>query len=128
MHIIEKSKKIIKSILGSQQENKPFGQAIYIPRWRLKNYYALKEFGPSIKRWFIEQKYYYVLGEFPDLDNPRTFNEKIHWLNLNYQDEKITRCCDKYELKSYVDEILGEGYSVPVISTYEKACEINWFN
>lgn len=104
----------------------PFSASIYNPRWRLKNYYALQEFGPSVKRWFIEQKYSYTLGEFPDLDHPRKFNEKIHWLNLNYQDERITRCCDKYELKNYVNEVLGDGYSVPVIKTYERAADINF--
>lgn len=104
----------------------PFGETIYNPRWRLKNYYALKEFGPGIKRWFIEQKYYQILGQFPDLNRPRTFNEKIHWLNLNYQDERITRCCDKYEMKKYVKEILGADYSVPVIKTYDHASDIHF--
>lgn len=104
----------------------PFSQAIYTPRWRIKNYFAVNKFGESHKRWFIEQKYFHTLGVFPNLDAPRTFNEKIHWLNLNYQDSRITRCCDKYELKNYVTELLGPEYSVPVIKVYEKAADINF--
>lgn len=104
----------------------PFSQTIYVPRWRIKNYFAVREFGESHKRWFIEQKYSHTLGSFPNLDVPRTFNEKIHWLNLNYQDSRITRCCDKYELKNYVTELLGPGYIVPVIRTYDRAADINF--
>ena len=102
-----------------------FAESIYVPRWRIKNYFALKEFGEGVKRWFIEQKYTYILGEFPDLDNPKKFNEKIHWLNLNYQDDKITRCCDKYEMKKYVSEKIGNEYVLPVLKVYDKAADIN---
>ncbi|WP_248403163.1 ATP-grasp fold amidoligase family protein [Butyrivibrio fibrisolvens] len=110
-----------------QKSNKlPFSQTIYVPRWRLKNYYALKEFGEPIKRWFIEQKYYYCLGEFPDLDNPKTFNEKIHWLNLHYHNPLITKCCDKYEMKTYVKERIGEGYTIDVIKKYDSPSEISF--
>lgn len=126
MDIIKKSKEVLKRMLGIRHEDPPFGQKIYIPRWRLKNYYALKEFGPSVKRWFIEQKYYYTLGEFPNLDNPRKFNEKIQWLNLNYQDNRITQCCDKYEMKHYVGKVLGDGYTVPVVKTYKRASDIRF--
>ena len=104
----------------------PFSETIYNPRWRLKNYFALKEFGESHKRWFVEQKYSYLLGEFPDLDNPKTFNEKIHWLNLNYQNELITKCCDKYEMKIYIKEKIGSKYVVPVLKVFNSANEINF--
>lgn len=103
---------------------KSFGQTIYVPRWRLKNYFAVQEFGDSHKRWFIEQRYLHLLKKFPDLDNPRLFNEKIHWLNLHYKDPLITRCCDKYELKNYVSEVVGEQYVVPNICAYRSANEI----
>ena len=133
-------KKLIKKILNKMgytllKNNKngeaprkaiPFSQTIYTPRWRLKNYFALREFGPEHKRWFIEQKYAHTLGSFPDLDHPKTFNEKIHWLNLNYQDERITRCCDKYEMKRYVTEQVGSEYVVPVLKTYDRAADINF--
>ena len=111
---------------SAEKRRIPFSASVYTPRWRLKNYYALKEFGPMVKRWYIEQRYTYHLGEFPDLDNPKTFNEKIHWLNLNYQNPLITRCCDKYEMKNYVREILGSGHTAEVLQVYEKANDIDF--
>lgn len=111
---------------GKANHSVPFSQTIYVPRWRIKNYFAVREFGESHKRWMTEQKYTYTIGTFPNLDDPRTFNEKIHWLNLNYQDSRITRCCDKYELKNYVTEQLGPGFVVPIIKVYDRASEIDF--
>ena len=134
---IKKSLKLLGYDIHKSERNKitsfiqkktrlPFSETIYNPRWRLKNYFALREFGESHKRWFIEQKYSYLLGEFPDLDNPKTFNEKIHWLNLNYQNELITKCCDKYEMKIYIKEKIGSKYAVPVLKVFNSANEINF--
>lgn len=134
---IKKSLKLLGYDIHKSERNKitsfiqkktrlPFSETIYNPRWRLKNYFALREFGESHKRWFIEQKYSYLLGEFPDLDNPKTFNEKIHWLNLNYQNELIAKCCDKYEMKIYIKEKIGSKYAVPVLKVFNSANEINF--
>ncbi len=127
-----KVKKIIKQLLikmGIMHSNVrriPFSQTVYVPRWRLKNYYAVHEFGEEHRRWFIEQRYTYELKQFPDLDNPKLFNEKIHWLNLYYKNPLITRCCDKLELKNYVAEKVGEQYTVPNIAVYNRASEIEF--
>ena len=56
----------------------------------------------------------------------QTFNEKIHWLNLNYQNELITKCCDKYEMKIYIKEKIGSKYAVPVLKVFNSANEINF--
>lgn len=61
-----------------------------------------------------------------DLDDPKTFNEKIMWLKLYYQDPRITVCCDKYALKDYVREKAGDRYNVPVIASWEKASDIDF--
>ena len=127
----KKAKKVIRKALEKMGIVEPkrkvkhkFSDSIYTPRWRYKNYFAVREFGSSHKRWFIEQRYLWSIGQFPDLDNPRLFNEKIHWLNLNYQDSRITRCCDKLEMKEYIKEQVGDGFSVPTIRTYDLANDI----
>lgn len=127
---MKKVKKVVKSILRKmgliQKKKINFGQTVYVPRWRLKNYYAVKEFGEEHRRWFIEQRYMYELKKFPDLDNPVLFNEKLHWLNLNYKNPLITRCCDKVEMKEYVAEKVGRQYTVPNVAIYERANEISF--
>ena len=104
---IKKSLKLLGYDIHKSERNKitsfiqkktrlPFSETIYNPRWRLKNYFALREFGESHKRWFIEQKYSYLLGEFPDLDNPKTFNEKLQWLKLYDRKIEYTTMVDRF--------------------------------
>lgn len=112
--------------LDKKENRIPFSQTVYVPRWRLKNYYAVNEFGEEHRRWFIEQRYMYELKQFPDFDNPQLFNEKIHWLNLYYKNPLITRCCDKLELKKYVAEKIGEGYTPKTLAVYNRASEIDF--
>ena len=66
------------------------------------------------------------LGYSPDLDNPRSMNEKIFWIKLNYHNPLITRCCDKFAVKDYITEKLGEGYVVPTINCWNNAEEIDF--
>lgn len=42
-----------------------------------------------------------------DLDNPKTFNEKLNWLKINYRDEEYYQIVDKAEFKHYVDKKIG---------------------
>ena len=61
-----------------------------------------------------------------DLENPRTMNEKIVWLKLFYQDPLITRCADKFAVKDYVREVVGEEYVVPLLAAWSDPDEIDF--
>lgn len=61
-----------------------------------------------------------------DLEDPRSMNEKIFWLKLNYHDPLITRCADKYAVKGYVEEVLGPGHVIPTIAAWDKAEDIDF--
>lgn len=61
----------------------------------------------------IEHLFYASHGRLPDLDHPRTFNEKIQWRKLNWTDRRFVRLSDKVEAKRYVAERIGERYVNP---------------
>mgnify|MGYP002550925330 CR=1 FL=1 len=61
-----------------------------------------------------------------NLENPRSFNEKIMWLKLYYQDPLITKCCDKFAVKDYVTETIGEGHIVPTIAAWDDPKDIDF--
>lgn len=68
------------------------------------------------------------LGYKMDLDNPRTFNEKLNWYKLNYKNDLMVKCADKYDVKDYIrskglDYILVKDYGV-----YDKVEDINLDN
>jgi len=66
------------------------------------------------------------LGYEPDLDHPRSMNEKILWLKLHYRDPLVTRCCDKFRVKDYVTEKLGPGYVIPTLQSWERAEDVDF--
>ena len=59
-----------------------------------------------------------ALGYAPDFEQPKTFNEKITWMKLYYQDPLMIRCADKYAVKEYVNSVLGPGHVVPVLAVW----------
>lgn len=64
---------------------------------------------------YIKREFRYSLGYEPDLEHPRTFNEKLNWLKLHDRNPLYTQLVDKYEVKRYVAEKVGEQFVVPVI-------------
>lgn len=66
------------------------------------------------------------LGYVPDLEHPRSMNEKILWLKLHHWDPRITRCCDKFRVKDYVTEKLGPGYVIPTIQNWNRPEDVDF--
>lgn len=61
-----------------------------------------------------------------NLDNPKTFSEKLQWLKLNYHDPIFTTMVDKVAVKDYVTERLGKEYVIPTLGVYNKPEDIDW--
>ena len=61
---------------------------------------------------YLKLKYRNIMGHNLDLNNPRTFSEKIQWLKLHDRKPIYTTMVDKYEAKKYVANIIGEEYII----------------
>lgn len=76
---------------------------------------------------YIKRVFKYSLGYELDLEHPKTYNEKLNWLKLHDRRPLYTRIVDKYEVKGYVAEKIGEQYVVPVIAgPWDSADEIDF--
>ena len=93
----------------------------------MKQHYDL---GPaldeSMKKKIISETFQRRVGYMPDLENPKSFNEKIQWLKLYYQNPMITRCADKYAVKDYIAEIAGSEFFVPTIGVWDDPDQIDF--
>ena len=101
-------------------------QPIYWPSNRIMNYMNDKNYSDKDRKWYIQQLFIRDVGYFPNIDNPKTFNEKIHWLNLYYHNPLITTCVDKYALKQYITDKIGAKYVVPLIGVWEDIDDVNF--
>ncbi len=61
-----------------------------------------------------------------NLDNPKTFNEKLQWLKLYDRKPEYTRMVDKYEAKGYVAERIGKEYIIPTLGVWDKFDNIDF--
>ena len=51
---------------------------------------------------FLRMQFKNVFGYPLDLENPKTYSEKIQWLKLYDRKPEYTMMVDKYEVKKYV--------------------------
>ena len=61
-----------------------------------------------------------------DLDHPKTFNEKLQWLKLNDRREEYKIYVDKYEVKRYIAESIGEEHVIPTLEVWDAADQIDF--
>ena len=61
-----------------------------------------------------------------DLDNPKTFNEKLQWLKIYDRKSIYTSMVDKYESKKYVAKIIGEDHIIPTLGVWEHFEDIDF--
>lgn len=88
-------------------------------------YYA--KFGSFYSdRKYLERVFPLRLGYPLNLDNPRTFSEKLQWLKLYNRNPEYVKMVDKIEAKKYVASIIGEEYIVPTYATYNSVEEIDF--
>lgn len=111
-------------ILGVKLKS-DFKGKIFLSRRKLnfqnRDVWEDKDIRKMAEKIFMEK-----LGYEPDFDNPKTMNEKIFWMKLNYHDPLVTTCCDKFRVKEYVRRKIGEGLTVPVIDSFESADDIDF--
>ncbi len=62
-----------------------------------------------------------------DLNNPRTFTEKIQWLKLYYNvSPEHTIWADKYEVRKYIADTIGNDYLIPLLGVWDNFEDINF--
>lgn len=76
-------------------------------------------------RMFLKYQYHYVFGKKLDLKYPKTFNEKLQWLKLYDRNPLYTTLVDKYAVKKWVADKVGEKYVIPTLAVYDSVEQID---
>lgn len=75
----------------------------------------------ELKLW-----YYRKTGRELDLNNTETFNEKIQWLKLYDSTPLKTKLADKYLVREWIKEKIGEKYLIPLLGVWDKFDDIDF--
>lgn len=75
---------------------------------------------------YLRKMFRAYMGYDLDLDDPKTFNEKLQWLKLHDRKPIYTKMVDKYEVKKLISEKIGKEYIIPTLGVYKSADEIDF--
>jgi hypothetical protein len=77
-------------------------------------------------RLFLKLRYRKELGVWPDLEHPRTFNEKVTWRILNDRSPLLTQVTDKAAVRRFVSSRVGERYLTRLYALVDRTADLDW--
>ena len=112
----EKLKKLICS-LGMEYQGLKFKELYMKTRFSSNNF----------KEKYIQKKFKENLGyEIDFTKEPVTFNQKIQFRKLYDNNSLYSICSDKYRVREYVKEKIGEKYLIPLLLVTDELTEKQW--
>ena len=75
---------------------------------------------------YLSSMIYERCGYVPDIDNPRTFNEKIQWIKLYGINSQMKNLVDKYRVREWVKQQCGDGMLIPLLGVWDKFEDIDF--
>ena len=77
---------------------------------------------------FLVYSFFKYHNYFLSFKNPKSLNEKIHWLKLYDRTELHTQCADKIAVREYVSNSIGDIYLIPICNVIKDVKEISYSN
>lgn len=74
---------------------------------------------------YLKLLYRVIMGRRLNLRNPKEYNEKLQWLKLNDRKPEYAIMVDKYEVRGYIAELLGEQYLISCLGIYDSIEDID---
>lgn len=75
---------------------------------------------------YLKRKYKACMGKELNLDFPETFNEKLQWLKLHDRKPEYTMMVDKYAVRNYIADTIGEEYLIPLLGVWDNPDDIDF--
>ena len=88
-----------------------------------RQFYAVD---PKLYPIMVSQQYQNRFGKPLNLANPKTWTEKMQWLKLFDVTPLKTRLADKYLVRQWVAEKIGEQYLIPLYGVWNNFDEIDF--
>ena len=92
----------------------------------INDYAIYRDLPPEKYEAALKQWYKRATGKTLDLQHPRTYSEKLQWLKLYDSTPLKTRLADKYLVREWVKEKIGEEYLIPLLGVWNDFDEIDF--
>lgn len=77
------------------------------------------------RKGLVSEMFRGLLGYEMDWKNPQDLNQKINWMKLNYDTTEWPRLADKYLVRQYIRERIGDDVLPKVYGVWKKAEDID---
>ena len=102
----------MRKFIKNLYENTIIGNLLISPP---KMLYDIYRFHIISERKLIKRTFIRELGYIPNLENPKTFNEKIQWLKMKDKNPSYSLYADKFAVRVYIKEMIGKQYLIPMV-------------
>lgn len=75
---------------------------------------------------YLKRKYKACMGKELNLSSPKAFNEKLQWLKLHDRKPEYTMMVDKYAVRKYIADTIGEEYLIPLLGVWDNPDDIDF--
>ncbi|WP_311516625.1 ATP-grasp fold amidoligase family protein [uncultured Anaerococcus sp.] len=75
---------------------------------------------------FIKLLFKALMGYKLPIEDPKTFNEKLQWLKLYDRKPEYTVMVDKYKVRDYIAEKIGDKYLIPLLGVWDDPDDIDF--
>lgn len=94
--------------------------------WRLQMQRQIKNLPAQMYPAVLAQSFQQRMKRPLDFNNPQTFTEKLQWLKLFDATPLKSRLADKYLVRRWVAEKIGEQYLIPLLGVWDDFDDINF--
>jgi len=101
-------------------------RSLKVNKKKLLNGVKTKKYKQMSDEAYLKMQFALSMKKDLDLENPKTFNEKLQWLKLYNRDPLYTQLVDKYRVREYVKKTIGEDYLIPLYGVYDNYQEIDF--
>lgn len=126
-HFTEKDKKYLRKRIGTigiVLDKFNFFNQMSEYEYMVRKYYSRLDPGQYPEE--LDEWYQYKTGRpVGSIEHPVTFNDKINYLKLRDNIETRTLCADKYAVRQYIADIIGEEYLIPLLGCWEDPDKID---
>lgn len=109
-----------------KQYGKKIIRYIFDSNYRFLINASIGKYNDMPDREYLQRRFRAELGKSLDLDNPQTFNEKLQWLKLYNRKPEYTMMVDKYKVREYIAQELGEEYLIPLLGVWDDPDDIDF--
>ncbi|MBQ4515409.1 MAG: glycosyl transferase [Clostridia bacterium] len=75
---------------------------------------------------YLNLRYMLAFHKKLNLKNPQTYNEKLQWMKLYDRNPLYNQLVDKYDVRSFIKDRIGEEYLIPAYGVWDSFDEVDF--